>query len=107
MTTPHARNSETSRLAAVAIAQDTCRLRVLVKKIIRWSEVGLTCDELEEIAEMRHQTASARINELRNRGDIQPLLDAEGKPVRRKTRSGRLATVYVATPPSALGNAGR
>jgi predicted transcriptional regulator len=49
---------------------------------------GATCDEVEQAMRLTHQTASARINELMNAGKIR-----EGG--RRKTRSGRSATVWV------------
>jgi predicted transcriptional regulator len=49
---------------------------------------GATCDELEHLNGWRHQTASARINELKRDGLIMP----DGT---RPTRSGRKATVWV------------
>jgi hypothetical protein len=52
----------------------------------------LTCDEIEVLMKMRHQTASARISELKKAGK---LLDTGA---RRPTRSGRLATVLQARP---------
>jgi len=61
---------------------------------MRWKILGMmlicdsTCDEIEEWAGMRHQTASARICELRDR---QYITDT-GK--RRKTRTGRNAAIY-------------
>ncbi len=96
MTTPYAPTSETSRLAAISIEPDTGRIRRFCYDWIKTAgEYGLTCDELETFTEMRHQTASARIVELRNRGDIAPLIGPDGHPVRRRTRSGRLAQAYV------------
>jgi predicted transcriptional regulator len=47
-----------------------------------------TCDEIEELFNLRHQTASARIRELVQMG----LIYDTG--ARRKTRSGRAARVY-------------
>lgn len=53
---------------------------------------GLTCDELETLLSMSHQTASARLRDLVMRGDIQD----SGK--RRKTRTGRTAIVWTVVP---------
>jgi DNA adenine methylase len=61
------------------------RARVLVE--IR-ERCGATCDEVEEALDLRHQTASARVNELCSDGKI---VDS-GE--RRKTRSGRAAIVW-------------
>lgn len=52
---------------------------------------GATCDELEAESRMKHQTASARIRELR---DSKLIYDSGS---RRATRSGRDAIVYVAS----------
>jgi hypothetical protein len=49
---------------------------------------GATCDEMEVKFHMKHQTASARINELRKRGEIRDT------GMRRKTRSGCKAIVW-------------
>lgn len=55
---------------------------------LKRGRTGLTCDELETLLSMSHQTASARLRDLAMRGDI---LDS-GK--RRKTRTGRTAIVW-------------
>lgn len=97
---PFVSTSETSRAAAESIAPDTNKLRRIVRGHIQdlslpfLTHRGLTCDEVERITGLRHQTASARIRELSQRGEIIPLI-VDGTPVRRPTRSGRLATVYV------------
>ena len=60
-------------------------------KILSWikgSEVGATCDEVESCLRIIHQTASARIRDLRGRGK---LVDTGS---RRKTRTGRSAIVW-------------
>jgi len=52
---------------------------------------GATCDEVEEALSLSHQTASARISEMKN-----PSVGIlENSKRRRKTRSGRGATVWV------------
>lgn len=50
--------------------------------------VGLTVDALEQRLQGKHQTISARVNELRNAGWV---IDSG---IRRKTRSGRPAIVW-------------
>lgn len=63
-------------------------------KILLWikgSEVGATCDEVESCLRMSHQTASARIRDLRGLGR---LVDSGS---RRKTRTGRSAIVWRAS----------
>lgn len=50
---------------------------------------GLSCDEVEAITELSHQTASPRINELAKAGRI---VSTE----KRLTRSGRKANIWVA-----------
>lgn len=56
---------------------------------------GATCDEIETVLGLSHQTASARVTEAKARGEIVP----NGK--RRPTRTGRQAAVYV--DPEVLG----
>ena len=50
--------------------------------------IGLTVDALEQVLQRSHQTVSARVNELRDRGWV---VDSGH---RRKTRSGRSAIVW-------------
>ena len=52
------------------------------------SRGGLTCDQLEVILARPHQTVSARVNDLRDKGWI---VDSS---FRRKTRSNRNAIVW-------------
>jgi predicted transcriptional regulator len=94
---PFVTGSETSRAAAISIEPCQARIRNMVLAWIRAAgENGLSCDELEEFSAMKHQTVSARLVELRNRKEIEPLVDGEGKAVTRRTRSGRGTTVYIA-----------
>ena len=90
--TPYARDSETSMEAAVRIepVAGTMRAQVL-EHIRRCGEMGATDDEIEVALNMRHQTASARRNDL---AGIEWIVDS-GRT--RLTRSGRKATVWVAT----------
>ena len=58
---------------------------------------GCTTDEVEFKSGFTHQCTSARVNELANwkndNGQLAPLIERRG--VRRKTRTGRTADVYV------------
>jgi hypothetical protein len=81
---------EARREAHERIKPDKARLRLVVLGAIqRAGGAGRTTDEVEVETGLSHQTASARVNELRNGGAIVPA----GK---RPTRSGRNAVVYVA-----------
>ena len=67
-----------------------------VVKVLLDSGAGLTCDEVEVLTGMSHQTASATISHASRRG----LLVKSG--LRRPTRTGRKAQVYqLGTPPEA------
>lgn len=81
---------ETSRMALESQkdkAPGDCEkiLEQLVQK-----PLGMTCDELEVLLMMSHQTTSARVRDLAMRGSIRD----NGK--RRKTRTGRTAIVWEA-----------
>jgi Fic family protein len=82
-------HSETSMDAYRSIDGDSQRLRAVVLRMIAGAPNGLTCDEIEVVTGMRHQTASARINELAKRMQIQ---NYDGE--KRRTRSGRSALVW-------------
>lgn len=84
---PHVKDSETSKEAAVSIAETAGSLRETVRCEIIYHR-GATCDEVEAALDLRHQTASARIRELFLQGKI---YDSGQK---RKTRSGRSAVVW-------------
>ena len=90
---PYARGSDTSKAAGrcVEICAGTLRARVL-GHIVDRDSYGMTCDELEAVSGLMHQTASARVHELKKLGAIYD----SGR--RRKTRSGRKATVWLARP---------
>jgi hypothetical protein len=62
---------------------------IIWSTIAQAGPMGLTCDEAEQKLDIRHQSCSARITELKARG----LLLIIGK---RPTRSGRNAAVYIA-----------
>jgi hypothetical protein len=87
----HAAGSETSHAAADSLSGavlNDLQLKVLEAII---DSKGLTCDEVELQLGLRHQTASARINELIKGAYV------EDAGERRNTTSGRKATVWKAT----------
>lgn len=69
------------------------RLRALIVALLIDHPDGLTCDEIEVMLGMSHQTASARLCELKepSRGYV------ETTDRKRMTRSKRLAYVNVLT----------
>lgn len=86
---PYARKSATSRAAADSIRPLLSAMEQRVyEAFVRAGPRGLTTDEAEVLLDMRHQTVSARVNGLTNKGML--LLTDE----RRPTRSGRQAGVY-------------
>jgi len=88
---PYATGSDTSQAAAASIVGVANELRAKVFRCILGAGTsGRTCDEVEEVLDMRHQTASARVNELMK---LTVIVDS-GQ--RRKTRSGRNASVWIA-----------
>lgn len=96
----YVKTSDTSFMAAEAIAPFVTKLQEMVLNVaLSAGTRGVTCDEVEQILDMPHQTASARVHEL---GKIH--VDKEGveRPqmlfdsgARRKTQHGQLATVWV------------
>ena len=87
---PYAVGSDTSQEAAAEIVALTPTLRAKVLlHVLGQGEHGATCDEVEQALGLSHQTASARVHELAQLGD---LVDSGH---RRKTRSNRNAAVYV------------
>jgi|TARA_R110002110_G_scaffold179936_9_gene385684 predicted ArsR family transcriptional regulator len=63
----------------------------ILRKLEREASTGATCDEMETELGLSHQTASARCHDLLRFGAI------ERSGLRRATRSGRSAHVYVLT----------
>lgn len=78
----------TSVAAAESVRSSAAQLRERVLEHIRAAgSAGATCDEVEAALQLRHQTASARVNELMKAGQIY-----EGG--KRATRSGRQAIAW-------------
>ncbi len=92
-TLPFNRGSDTSKAAAEKVRSrafsDRERLRAL---LLEAGDDGLTTDEAEVLLDMKHQTCSARMNDLHSKMGM-----AVDSGRRRATRSGCSATVYVAT----------
>jgi len=101
--TPAHNGTETSRDAADSIKPHLNAMCLQVLRVVQQAADGRTCDEVEAITGMKHQTCSARLNDLAN---CQPPLVAfdlntpDGKPRSRPTRSGRPARIYFATTPA-------
>lgn len=78
----------TSTEALISITHIRGKLKRKVFVTLRKYEDGATCDELEHLLDLKHQTLSARVRELWQEGWI---LKTD---YRRRTRSMRWATVY-------------
>jgi len=79
--------TDTSQAAAESIVRDLSKVKRVIWHHIRiWG--GLTCEEVEIHLAISHQTASARIRDLRLAGVIRDTGE------RRKTKSGRQAIVW-------------
>ena len=99
-TTPaHVRNCETSLDAAESIKPAVPHLQKRVLDCVAPMPGGLTCDQVECITGLSHQTCSARFRELASCQPplIKKLILDDGTFARRKTRSGRAAYVWIAT----------
>ena len=86
-TAPFVRESDTSEQAALSVQPHLPRLERVVLTAIA-DGGGRTSDEVEQATGLAHQTVSARIRGLVQRG----LLADSGE--RRVTRSGRKAAVW-------------
>ena len=87
---PYVKGSGTSKAAAESVQSSASSLRLQIRLYIEGQEGrGATCDEIEVALGLRHQTASARIRELVQKGN---LMDS-GKI--RVTRARRSAVVWV------------
>lgn len=86
---PPARDTDTSRAAASAIAPSAARLRMMVLGAIRAAgPAGLTADEAADRLGLSVLTVRPRVSELGKAGSI---VDAGS---RRANRSGRKAIVW-------------
>ena len=93
---PFNKGSDTSKEAAQSISRkslsDMCKKE---RSAICDAPDGLTCEEVEIKLALKHQTASARLKDLRDAGFVAWRLDpATGKHKTRQTSSGRKGTLY-------------
>lgn len=87
---PPSNGTETSNAAAKDIAPKTPSMREKIFALVKSSgDCGITCDEVEILTGLKHQTASARLYELCRGGKV------TDSGERRRTSSGSLARVYV------------
>ena len=94
MNAPH-NGIETSQEAAESIGDLLQGIRKAIYELLREFPCGLTCDEVEQRINLKHQTASARLNEMVEMGHATFRVNQEtNKPFTRKTRSGRNARIY-------------
>ena len=85
----HGGTPESEEAHASLSGEGKSQAREKLYLVVVKSKRGMTCDELEKITKMRHQTASARVVELLTEGRL--VRTAR----RRQTRSGRMASVMV------------
>lgn len=93
---PH-NGTDTSTKAAESIRLNLNALRALVLNYIKASEDGLTCEQLERLTGLKHQTVSPRLNELVNCTPPYVVHQTDprtGKPRTRLNVSGRPARLY-------------
>ena len=70
---------------------DKTRMRLRILRLIRCTgPFGATSDEVEQATGISHQSCSARFTELKARGDL------TDSGMKRKTRNGRNARVWIA-----------
>ena len=89
--------SDTSYDAAKSIRADLSALRRRVLSAVQAAPDGITCEQLEALTGLKHQTASARLKELQDRGQVDWKIDPRtGKHRRAVNASGRTAKLYFA-----------
>jgi hypothetical protein len=93
---PFVKGSETSAAAAESMVDHSTNIELQVLSYFMHMAAysGATDDEIEQHLGLKHQTASARRRQLERRGMVVKMYEG-GKRVRRPTRSGRLAGVYI------------
>lgn len=84
----------TSQAAGQAAALRAGTLRANIHRWISTRPHGATTDEVEIHLDRSHQSVSSAVNALAQSGHLVPLVQ-DGAEVRRDTRTGNPATVYV------------
>lgn len=83
------RYRRTSRAANASLSHPVrLSMKGLIAAVLVKNRHGMTCDEIERATGLRHQTASARVNEMAWDGQI------EDTGRRAETSSGRKAIVW-------------
>ena len=93
---PFVKDSETSKEAAKSITRKKLsKMCLLVRTVISNSVNGMTCEEVELATGLKHQTASARLKDLRDGKYITWKTNPKtGKHITRANTSGRSGKVY-------------
>ena len=86
--------STTSQAAGEAARLRHGTLKAKAYELIANRPGGATCEEVEAELGRSHQSVSSAVNSLAGGGHIRPMTRPEGEEVRRKNRSGHLATVW-------------
>lgn len=88
---PYAKDSDTSKAAAESMEVTAGQQESLVLAFLQGQgRHGATCDEVEVMLDLSHQSASARLRGLEGKAMVRKT------KIRRPTRGRRQATVYVA-----------
>jgi hypothetical protein len=89
--------SDTSYEAAKSLSTDLPFIRQRVLAVVQAAKNGITCESLEMLTNLKHQTASARLKELQDLGKIEWRINPDtGKHCRAVNASGRSAKLYFA-----------
>lgn len=91
----HGGNAESFEAHASTERNKARHWRLIMAHVSASERLGATCDEIEVALELAHQTASARLSELQRQKAIERKLDLHGRRMRRLTRRGCNASVYV------------
>lgn len=98
---PH-NGTDTSKAAAERIKPHVGGMRLRILRALELAEDGFNCDELEVLTGIKHQTCSARLNDLNTKFNpplaVYRILE-DGSTYKRPTRSGSPARVYYAAEP--------
>jgi hypothetical protein len=93
---PHCTTSRSPESLAAFVACDRAARRAeIYEHFCRCAAYGSTVDEVAAGRGLMPHMVSGRVLELREAGLILPLHGTDGRPVRRKTRSGCMARVYI------------
>ena len=95
---PAHNGTETSKAAAKAIKPSANAIARKVLSYVAASPQGATCDEVEAVLDLKHQTCSARFTDL-SKCEPPYLIKCQqpdGSYLKRKTRSGTSAFVWIA-----------